>query len=73
MSERQRIEIAPVGEVGDGAVVLGHNPTPAHHRSEFELYYEWDGDPERADTVYIGGKAQAVALAEAITELIDDE
>lgn len=71
MSDREYIEIAPLGTVGDGAVVLGYNPDPAPHQSAFELYYEWDGRLDKSDTVYIGGRPQAAALADALNEVLD--
>lgn len=68
MSEREYVEVVPIGEVGDGAVVIGYNPHPAPHRSEFEIYWDW-GDS--CETVYLGGKPQVVALVNALNELID--
>lgn len=66
----ERIEVVPIGEVGDGGVWLRHDPDPPHNRSKFELEYDWGN---HVDTVYLGDEEHLQKLIDVLERYVGTE
>lgn len=64
----ERIEVVPIGEIGDGGVWLRHNPNPPSHRSKFELEYDWGYDVDR---VFLGDEGHLRNLVDVLQRYVD--